>query len=90
MGNHSTKAIKMSFDKVSFCKNEYKIKGDLFMRNGVTYRVNWIMTYNVNINNNGTPYVIGNNFKQLTDHIKLKTFLVDNWIQDNKLNCDKI
>jgi hypothetical protein len=70
----------MEWNKNEYCKNELGIKSDSFIYEGVKYRVDYTMTYNVSLNNDGTPFVIGCDVSDLTQHIKLKTFLVREWV----------
>lgn len=51
-----------------------------FMYDGVKWRIDQVSTNNYNLGNNGTPFVGGSNVDRLTDHIKVKAFLVDEWV----------
>lgn len=70
----------MAWDKKNHCRTELEIQSDYFMYKGEKYRVDYTMTYNVSLNNEGTPFVVGSKVDNLTSHLKLKTFLVEEWI----------
>jgi hypothetical protein len=70
----------MEWNKKEHCKNELGIKSDFFIYEGVKYRVDYTMTYNVSLNNEGTPFVVGSDVRDLTQHIRVKTFLVREWV----------
>jgi hypothetical protein len=70
----------MRWNKNEYCKNELGIKSDFFIYEGVKWRVDYTMTYNVSLNNEGTPFVVGSDVNDLTQHIKVKTFLVREWV----------
>jgi hypothetical protein len=70
----------MEWNKNEYCKNELGIKSGFFIYEGVKWRVDYTMTYNVSLNNEGTPFVVGSDVNDLTQHIKVKTFLVREWV----------
>lgn len=70
----------MEWNKKEHCKTELGIQSDYFMYEGKKYRVDYTMTYNVSLNNDGTPFVVGSEIDNLTSHLKVKTFLVKEWV----------
>jgi len=70
----------MAFNKIEHCKKELAIQKDYFMYDGEKYVVDYIMTYNISLNNEGSPFVYGCNVEEPTNQLKLKTFLVDEWV----------
>ena len=70
----------MAWDKIEHCRTELGIRSDHFMYEGEKYRVDYTMAYNVSLNNEGTPFVVGSKVDNPTNHIKLKTFLVKEWV----------
>jgi hypothetical protein len=70
----------MAWDKIEHCRAELGIQSDHFLYEGEKYRVDYTMTYNVSLNNEGTPFVVGSKVDNLTSHIRLKTFLVNEWV----------
>lgn len=69
-----------AFNKEQYCKDELGIQSDYFMYEGEKYRVDYTMTYNVSLNNEGTPFVVGSKVSNLTSHLKVKTFLIKEWV----------
>jgi len=72
--------VVMNWDKNEHCKKELGIQEDHFIYDGEKYRVDYTMTYNVSLSNEGTPFVVGSKVNDLTSHLKIKTFLVDEWV----------
>jgi hypothetical protein len=70
----------MAWDKTEHCRSELGIKSDYFMYEGEKYRVDYTMTYNISLINKGTPFVVGSKVSDLTNHLKVKTFLVKEWV----------
>ncbi len=62
------------------CKTGYGVKSDRFEYEGEVFEVEYTATHNVNLSNEGTPFVCGHLVSSHTSKIKLKTFLIKKWL----------
>lgn len=67
------------FNVDTYCKEHLGVKSEYFIYEGERYRVSYRLTYNCNLNNDGTSFVVGSKFPEYTEHLKIKSFLILQW-----------
>lgn len=71
--------MAQTFDKEHYCA-QFGVKKDYFMYQKERYMVNYTLTYNASMNNKGTPFVVGYKEDDPTSYLRIKVFLVEEWL----------